>query len=302
MAEYRFRWKAVSLPLPVPRTSWHLVLEKGTWRGEGEAAPLEPVPPPRMEGHLTEKALERALETWPPPFAFALESAMLELRARERGTWLSGLLPPDRRAATHAHVTISAQDASGVPLWNRRVEEALWARGYRVIKAKVRTLEDVAFFLRHSPRRLRLRLDANRSFRREDLEELLALLPRLPLDFVEEPFPPSFGEGVESLARRGIRVAVDESLRDAGQEAIRWIQRGWVRVVVVKPGLLGTRARLRETLRALEEQASLPVVFTHLLEGRVGRRHALFRTLELNMPGIHGLDLGMGSPLGPSHL
>ena len=302
MAEYAFRWHAERLPHPFPRTSWKLVLRKGSLEGQGEAAPLEKISPPGLEGQLAEHALYSVLETWPGPFAFALESALLEIRAREAGTTLGGLLPPDRRVATHAHVAVPARAVPGIPVWMEGMEERLWNRGYRVIKAKVRMLEDVEHFLRHPPRRLRLRLDANRAFRKEDLGELLSLLSRLPLDFVEEPFPVSFGEGVEMLARRGVRVAVDESLRDAREDADLWIRKGWVRVAVIKPGLLGTRARLQQTLRWLEERGPLPVVFTHLMEGRVGRRHALFRALELDLPGVHGLDMGLGSPLGPSHL
>ncbi len=302
MAEYVFRWEAEPLPHPIPRTSWKLVLRKGSLEGQGEAAPLETIAPPGLEGRFSERDLEHALETWPAPFAFALESALLEIRARENGTTLGELLPADRKVATHAHVTVPARAISGIPVWTEGLEARLWTRGYRVIKAKARTLEDVEHFLRHPPRRLRLRLDANRAFQREDLNELFSLLSRLPLDFVEEPFPPSFGAGMEKLSRKGIRVAVDESLLDARKDVDLWIRRSWVRVAVIKPGLLGTRARLQQTLRWLEELGPLPVVFTHLLEGRVGRRHALFRALEANLPGVHGLDMGMGSPLGPSHL
>jgi len=301
MSEYTFRWEAEHLPFLIPRISWKLVLKKGPLEGQGEAAPLEKIFPPGLVGQFSERDLQHALETWPAPFAFALESALLEIRAQEAGTTLGGTLPPDRKTATHAHVT-TVRNLPEIPVWTEELEETLWKRGYRVIKAKVRRLEDVAYFLRHPPRRLRLRLDANRAFRKEDLQELLALLSRLPLDFVEEPFPPSVGEGVERLAGEGIRVAVDESLRDAREDADLWIRRGWVRVAVMKPGLLGTRKRLHETLRWLEERGPLPVVFTHLMEGKTGRRHALYRALELNLSGVHGLDMGMGSPLGPTHL
>lgn len=303
MNEYTFRWESRRLEEVPPRTSWILSLCRGALCGRGEAAPLNDQEPPEREGKGTTREMEARLKIWPAPFAFGLESAMMELRAREQGLTLRDLVPPDRRVRTHAHVGMPGNmRAESVWIWEPGVEERLRTMGYRVIKAKVRTLDDVVFWVENPPRELQLRLDANRAFGAEHLKELVPMLRRLPLDFVEEPCVWGDGVCVESLARAGIRVALDESLRDCMEMATAWIRKGWVAVAVVKPGLLGPLARLKAFLSALERVRPLPVVLTHLLEGPVGRRHTLFRALTLDLPGVHGLDLGKGSPLGPSHL
>ncbi len=293
----RVRW--YRHPLEVGGTSWILALEGGGAVGWGEIRPLSESPLPFPDGLYPVDTLMELAMQGPPGYRFALECALWDAEARLRGTLLSREIPEGARVETHALVWLpTRRPPRGRVWWGEETEEVLWTQGYRVIKTKVHTLEDLAYWAAHPPHRMRLRIDANRSLPPERVQDLIPMLLQLPVDFVEEPFPPDALEGYRLLREAGIRIALDESLREACP--VREERELWD-VAVIKPALEGFWSDLQRRVRELRMQG-IPVVLTHLLEGAVGRWHTLIRAFRLGIPGTHGLDTHRGSPLRPSHI
>lgn len=279
-------------PLPWGGYSWILGLQRGRLVGWGEIRPFEATKLPFEEGLYTLQDLLDRGSHIPKGFQFALESALWDLQAKEAGVtlprWLN--ISPHQKIATHAFVYPIPRDSE----W----EGVLWRKGYRVIKTKVRSLEDIRAWLSHPPQRMRVRLDANRHLLPFHVDDLVAMLSDLPLDFIEEPFPPDALAAYEKLQEKGVSVALDESLREdvsLSRRADLW------QVAVIKPALEGFWPYLQRKVHFFQAQG-IPVVLTHVLEGSVGRRHALLRAFLLDLPGIHGLDIYRGSPLDLSKI
>lgn len=90
--------------------------------------------------------------------------------------------------------------------------------------------------------------DANGSFDPERDESALHELAELPLAWLEQPFAPGRGAALDALARRGVRLGADESVRSPAtlDELLR---QGTVAVVCIKPARVGVPAAL-EMLQA----------------------------------------------------
>lgn len=182
-----------------------------------------------------------------PSARFALETAVMRA--------LGITAPPPPRVA---HVVDTPDEA-----------RAAIAAGAAALKLKVGEpfdIESVRSIARAAPG-VPLRLDANQAWPRERVDEYLALLAGLPIEFVEEPC----ADTVELLAtKRAVPLALDESIvalslrRDLDLLAMPGLG-----VLVLKPTLLGgALACLGLAQRA--RARGIGVVITHALEGPIG--------------------------------
>ncbi len=206
----------------------------------------------------------------------ALESALLDLAAQRSGLPLARWLHPAAAAAVPLNATLGA---TAPPAAAAAAREAA-AQGYRTLKLKVgvggaEADEARLRAVRHAVGAgLRLRIDANGAWTREEALRLLERWAPLELEYVEQPLAPDDLAGAAWLAARSpVPIAADESLRTPA-DVERVLEARAAGLLVLKPMLLGgPLAALRMARRALA--AGVPVVVTTVLEGIYGRLAAL---------------------------
>ncbi len=251
--------------------------------GLGEASPLP--------GHSRETLADcrRALAsvspgTWrvhdaaPLPGAarFALECALLDIIARQRGISVAALLRPPPHQPVPLCALVNDLDAA----------IAHWQHGICAFKIKVGSNFDAEHALltalRHHFPRAVLRIDANGAWTPAQAAENLALLAPIGLELAEEPcsgpLPPS-----------PIPLAIDERLAAGDSSALR---DGSAAIAIVKPMLLGL-------VRCLQLAAVHPVIVSHLFDGPVALTAAAELALALRPKHACGLATHAGLTAWP---
>lgn len=229
--------------------------------GVGEAAPL----PGFSRDGIAD--VEREIAALPVPFEianvadalsarcagaaqFAIETALLDAWGRAHGLSIAQLLcaAPAARVPLAA-VVDSAQD----------VQRAL-AAGIRTLKVKHYPGDE----LRVIPGDILLRVDGNRQWPPERLEELLAPLRRPGIDYIEEPCADML-----RVLDAPADFALDESLAELAPEALRRaLAHRHVVAAVLKPTVLGGFAAALQLAQLARSLEVAPVV-THALEGPI---------------------------------
>ncbi len=257
-------------------------------RGHGEAAPLPGLSPDTLDdaeravaalaarlpldagdGLDAFAALAAVVAPAAPAARFAIEAALLDALAAERGTTLAALLDAAAGApgspGLPPSVVVDGPDDLDDPDDARRAVAA----GARALKLKVGPggdLERVRAIAAAAPG-VRLRLDANRSWPRDAVRERLAALADLPVDYVEEPCAGSHELLGEPLP---VPIALDESLAGLAPEALdAALGAPGLGALVLKPTLLGLAGAALRAARA--RAAGVPAIATHGLESPVGR-------------------------------
>jgi len=208
------------------RTVGLVAVSRDDITGWGEASPF----PGQDEPFVN--VLDSARKgTATPSLTAALDEAVSDLRARERGVSLVAELGP-----TDATIPISVAIGLG--------EEAVlaakdaWESGVKRFKIKImpgRTghVADI----RHLFPGATIGVDANGSFDVSTISEIVAL-SSLDLAFVEQPTSKPDDVGVQILHDEGLVVFVDESVR-THRDAEQALAVTGVSGIVVKPGRLG---------------------------------------------------------------
>jgi o-succinylbenzoate synthase len=258
--------------------------------GWGEASPLPGHSPDDID--LCERELSCARlpsDITSSAARFALETALLDLEARRSG-----------RSA--AEVLGAAPDAS-LPL-SALVDGRAIPSGFCTYKAKIdgsRPLPaemDRLLTLRRSlPADTELRLDANGSLPPAQLTDWLDALAELRPEFLEEPVPAAM---LSTLARSPVPLALDESLVSTRRfEPL--VERGLVRVLVLKPMLLGG-IRCCQRLADSAKHAGAKVVVSHLWDGPIGLASSAVLALALAPQSLAaGLAPHAALPAWPRH-
>ena len=205
----------------------------------------------------------------PPSVRFALDSALLELRAAAEDAAVPSLLGAEgTTVALNALVGRAADDLTATG-------ERLRREGYRAVKLKVgkaapeRDAARVRALRRGLGARTALRLDANRAW---SFEEALSFAEALPgaadVEYVEEPLadPERLGAFTD---RTGLPVALDESTRERDPSTIPGAL--LLGGVVLKPTLLGGLRRAHRWARWADRQGA-SVVLSGAYESGVGTR------------------------------
>lgn len=250
-------------------------------RGLGEALPLpsagtEPLEPcrealeyasRRLEGasgelgELLATAAELCISS--PAALCALDTALHDLEGRRRGLPVARLL-----AETPLHelpVNALLQGLEPAEL------EAARLRGYRTVKLKlgratlVRELRRVEELARTSA--LRLRLDPNGAWTRNQANLALGVLEPLGIELVEQPLAAGDLEGMRALARGPIPIAADESLARADARAAL-VAGELTPLAVLKPMVLGGLAAAAQLARAAAG-AGVRCLVTTTLDGPI---------------------------------
>jgi len=203
--------------------------------------------------------------TTTPTLAAAMDEAMCDLVARERGISLKSELGP-----TDATVPISL--AVGVGSAAISTVTTAWESGITRFKIKIMPgyTSHVADIRLMFPDVV-IGVDANGSFDASTIAEILAL-KGLDIAYVEQPTVGFDDAAMQALADAGFTVFVDESIRSL-PDARRVLATPTVSGVVVKPGRLGWSASV-EVVRMARAVGKLWRA-SGLLETGVGRSFSL---------------------------
>lgn len=140
----------------------------------------------------------------------------------------------------------------------------------------------------------RLRLDANGALDTTAASTWLEFAADLPIEYLEQPFPPSDPDGLLGLAADfPTPIALDESVVGV-DDLKRWRDRGWPGLFVIKPSLAGPPDALREEMG--EDDV---FVFSTAMETPIGH-HGALRSAFLN-PSRRALGFGIGAFFADTH-
>ncbi len=314
MVSLALGWAAYRMPFARPVATAHGWLEHRAgailWldgpdgvRGLGEVAPLP---------HLAERELPRALalleelrseiergepelecllDDWPDcteagrALCAALETALLEARARRAGLPLARWLSGEARVTVSVNAVVTAAPVAGA------VDEAraAVAAGFRTVKLKAGVaeteaaeVERVAAVRAAIGPEVRLRLDANGAWTADRAVRLLRRLASEEIELVEQPVPAGDLEGLAEVRRRApVPVAADEAV--TGLEAARRIlELEAADALVLKLPVAGGITRARK-IAELAAERGCAVIVTSAFEAGVGLAAALH--LAASLPG-----------------
>ncbi len=226
-----------------------------------------------------------------PAAAAALDGALLDLAARERGISVADLLaesdePAHGAAATVAISALLVETSSPAVA---REAAARAAQGFSTCKLKVGRpnpevdLRRIAAVSRALPATARLRLDANRAWSAAQADAFFARIDASRVEFVEEPLAdPTAAALAELRGRRGIRVALDESVDSVARLEELAAARALDVVILKAARLGGLRPALH--LARVARDLDLDVVVTDSLEGPIGMTAAVELAAALPAP------------------
>lgn len=227
----------------------------------------------------------------PPEVRWAFETAQLDIAAQRAGLPLAHFLNPDAPLEVPLNAALGPLDAACID----RAQAAL-AAGFAIGKIKVgiadsgTELARLRALVAATEGRLRLRLDANRTWPAADAGRILAALARLPIDAVEEPLAaPTLAALAALQAGLPFALAIDESLPGLGADAL--IAARAVRRLVLKPARLGGFAATQAVTRQAQA-AGLEVVLTSVVDSAVGVCAAAHLAAALAPDRPHGLATG----------
>lgn len=257
--------------------------------GVGEAMPLPSAGTETLAEcrAALESAEGRELDDVLAPCArFAIETALLDAEAKQRGVPLARLLDAAPRNAVQVNAVLDASTSSVPP-------------GFSSYKLKVGTPRDLE--RAHQVRKqigpnAELRLDANGAWTLPTaIEALRALEPARP-SYCEDPL--TRPDEVPLLrAHTRIAIAADQWLASPKLRR-RILEERLADVLVLKPAVIGGLKRAQAL--AFEARArGMAVVVTTMLEGVVGRLAALH--LAAALPTQHAAGLATGGLLAEDH-
>jgi o-succinylbenzoate synthase len=221
-----------------------------------------------------------------PSARFALETALLDLVAQQRGLSVAACLgggPDLPEVPVNALLYPDPLDTLATRA------DALRARGFRALKIKLRARDEEGFarelralheVRERLPPPFEIRLDPNAAWPLDVARWRLAALAPIAPRYVEQPVAP---DTLHRLGACAVPWAADESLSDPELVEPLLSSPGCA-AFVLKPAILGGALRARAlALRAAER--GLPSVVTHLMDGP----HAMAAAAELavSLPARH---------------
>lgn len=203
----------------------------------------------------------------PPSARFAFDLALADLAAQTSGRTIPQVLHPDPDVTLPLNGLLMGDSEDVLADAERYVSE-----GYAAVKLKVGRgdLEAEAYRVQALRQRVgasvEVRLDANRAWSVEQATAFAEAIEGADIAYIEEPL--SDATDLPALWHdTGLAVAVDESVQESGEAAIR----GWAAAAILKPTLLGG---LAATLRLAFHARSVGVrpVLSAAFESGVGLR------------------------------
>lgn len=173
---------------------------------------------------------------------------------------------------------------------------ALYKEGFRVIKCKVLSdpgyLPDTLSYISSIYSDLSFRLDANRSWPKENVVRFTKLFCHLPIEYIEEPTKLYSAEAFARMAEDSVLpLAADESISQFGFNSFAELSSP-PPFFILKPMFLGNLNNLFATINRRNHLVN-NLIFTTALESAVGRRIvAQIAGMYGNPKAAHGLNTG----------
>ena len=224
-----------------------------------------------------------------PAARFALETALVDLAAQAIGCSVAELLARDLTGEPAGEPAHQLACSAVVPPTGAGPEVPAAITTWKVKIGELDRLEQDLADLRRIPRGVHLRLDVNRRWSRAECEQHLPRLAELGPDWVEEPT--TAADLVALGAGSPVVLALDESLVDEVDASRLALERGLVRVLVLKPALLGGLAAARAWAERARAAGAVPVV-SHLFDGPIALAACAELALALARPGDPAAGLG----------
>ena len=238
----------------------------------------------------------RRLFSLSPAATCALDSALLDLKARTWGLSLGALLGGEESGSLPVCALLAERDLDSLTAEAERAAR----EGYRCVKLKLGggPIADDIDRVREVHGRVgcsvAIRIDANRAWSFPEAKDALSALAPLDVELIEEPLRSADPRELASLRREtGARIAVDESLVRI-ENLWTIVQAEAADAVVLKTARLGgPTATLRIARAALA--AGLAVVVTDSIETSIGAAVAAHLAAALPPPrraiGLGGASL-----------
>lgn len=224
------------------------------------------------EGAARAVAERLAVWAWHPMAKAAIEEAVWDLEARERGVPVHRLYAGVHPVRDRVSVGISLGIQEDFELLAEQIEAAL-EKGYRRIKLKIEPGRDLEVVRKVRARfdDLPLMVDANCGYRPNQIDTL-ARLEEYDLLMIEQPFDyDEIDAHAELQARISTPLCLDESAKSVEATA-RALDRDAARIVNIKCSRLGGRTA-GIAVHDLCEKRRIPVWCGGMLESGVGRLH-----------------------------
>lgn len=232
--------------------------------------------------------------TAPPAARCGVETALLDLAARDAGMPLARFLAADAAgsiAVNAALGTLAETEPDDI--------DAAVAADFRCLKLKVgvaapeRELAALERLLDRLPAGVELRLDANRAWSREQAQPLLCALEGTPVQWVEEPLRGADPASLAALRNASpVPLALDESLNHADLDA--FLAAAATDLLVLKPMRLGGLLPALEIARRARA-AGVASLVTTTLDGAPATCAAVHLAAAVEAGGTdlaHGLATG----------
>ncbi|KAB8335328.1 o-succinylbenzoate synthase [Scytonema tolypothrichoides VB-61278] len=228
-----------------------------------------------------------------PSCQFGFESAWETISTLTRPemnlnpTRLLGLVQDLIKIETLSYSALLPAGEAALEAWQK-----LWKEGYRTFKWKIgvypiaQELEIFELLSQILPASAKLRLDANGGLSYEEAQLWLEKCDDikgneefcLEIEFLEQPLSvDQFAAMLELSHCYQTAIALDESVATLNQLATCF-QQGWREIFVIKPGIVGSPARLRQFC----QQHKIDAVFSSVFETAIGRQAALQIAAELS--------------------
>jgi L-Ala-D/L-Glu epimerase len=257
---------------------------------------------PRIHGLTLTDALALVYSFSPntrnAPLRYALDTALLDIQAKEAGLPISKLIKPDAATSVPLNATISDMEAA------RAASAAYYAAtaGYSTIKMKIGAFADpvgeverVAAVREAIGEDTSLRLDVNGAWSIDQVIDIARKLEPYDIEYIEQPVPSSDIEAMAMLRKQiSIPLAADEAAHS--HDAItELIEKEAADTVIIKPAIVGGLKIARELVH-LANSAGMRVVVTSSLESGVAITAALHLAATLEQP-IPACGLATGALL-----
>ena len=224
----------------------------------------------------------------PPPARFAAHTALADIAARDAGLPLCQWLRAGCTPRIHTNSLISQETPKDV---HAAVSQAV-ADGVRAVKLKVGAAEpavDATRIIAASEAggtETDLRLDANRSWTKEQTIKIIGRVGPYRIDYVEDPTPNPMEYG-SITAETGVAMAIDVTPAES-KDLDRTLERTGADVLVVKAAAAGGIDRIIDTSRSLDQSKRL--VVSSSIDGPIGLLAGVHAAAALPSEGIpHGL-------------
>lgn len=289
------------------REGWLVVVECDGRRGYGDCAPLPEAGSEEAEaaaatlaearaelpGQDVQAALDGLAGRWlaTPAARGAVECALLDVLAQRAHVPLFAWLNPAASSSVAANAALGALDGGLAERARAALDE-----GYTVLKIKVglaaveAEIKALTALCAAVSATVRLRLDANGAWQRDEAQRFITGVADLPVESLEEPLARYDAAALGEL--QGVApfsLALDESLAVLDQHDL--LATPPVRRLVLKPAVLGGILPAWQLATAARD-AGVECVVTTLLDSAVGTFAACHLAAALDNRLHHGLASG----------